>query len=198
MRITPVLLPILAIGMLFMAADMAAVSQTKSKTPPAPAAQVPLKGPAAPAAAEPAPAAAENQAPAANWVSRCAADGRQSTLDCSVEQSIVETKSRQLLMQVVVRVPPDTRKPVLAIQLPLGLFLPGGVTLKFDDGKPARFEVETCDQKGCYLQVPISPEMLQEMTKGKQMSVTFQNLSKQDIGVPVPLGGFTLAYDKIK
>lgn len=198
MRIAPVLLPLFAVGMFFMASDMAAVSQTKTntKTPPAPAApQVPLKGPAAP---EGAPTSTESQPPAASWASRCAADSRQSALDCSVEQSIIETKSRQLLMQIVVRVPPDTRKPVLAIQLPLGLFLPAGVTLKFDEGKPERFDVQTCDQKGCYLQLPVSPEMLQQMAKGKQMSVSFQNLSKQDIGVPVPLGGFALAYDKIK
>jgi len=95
-------------------------------------------------------------------------------------------------------VPPDTRKPVLTVQLPLGLFLPAGVTIRFDEGKPERFDVETCDQKGCYLQIPISNEMLGEMAKGKQMSVTFQNLSKQDIGVPVSLAGFTVAYDKIK
>ena len=197
MRIAPILLPALVVGMLFMAADMAAVSQTKtnSKTPAAPAAQVPLKG-ATPEAA-PAAAATENQ-PAANWASRCASDGRQSGLDCSVEQSIVETKSRQLLMQIVVRVPPDTRKPVLTIQLPLGLFLPAGVTLKFDENKPERFDVQTCDQKGCYLQMPVSNEMLQEMAKGKQLSVSFQNLSKQDIGVPVSLNGFMVAYDKIK
>jgi|SRR5690348_14263503 len=202
MRIAPILLPALVVGMLFMAADMAAVSQTKtnSKAPAAPAAppaaQVPLKGAATPEAA-PAAAAPDNQ-PAANWASRCASDGRQSGLDCSVEQSIVETKSRQLLMQVVVRVPPDTRKPVLTIQLPLGLFLPAGVTLKFDEGKTDRFDVQTCDQKGCYLQMPVSNEMLQQIGKSKQMSVTFQNLSKQDIGVPVSLNGFMVAYDKIK
>jgi invasion protein IalB len=199
MRIAPILLPILAVGTLFLAADMAALSQTKtnpSKTapPPAPAAQVPLKG----AAPEAAPATTENQPSGPVWASRCASDGRQSGLDCTLEQSIFEAKSRQLLMQVVVRVPPDTRKPVLIIQLPLGLFLPAGVTLKFDDGKPGRYDVQTCDQKGCILQVPVSNEMLQEMAKSKQMAVSFQNLSKQDIGVPVSLNGFIVAYDKIK
>jgi len=129
MRIAPVLLTVLAAGVLFMAADRAALSQTKtnpnpsSKPPPAPAApagQIPLKG----ATTEAAPAATDSQPPAPNWSSRCASDGRQSGLDCSVEQSIIETKSRQLVMQVLVRVPPDTRKPVLNIQLPLGIFLP--------------------------------------------------------------------------
>jgi invasion protein IalB len=101
-------------------------------------------------------------------------------------------------MQVLVRVPPDTHKPVLAIQMPLGLFLPGGVSLKLDDGKPDRLDVQTCDQKGCYIQMPVSNDMLQAMGKGKQMMVSFQNLSKQDINVPVPLNGFMVAYQKIQ
>src|SRR5947209_12560527 len=107
MRVAPVLLAIITLCMLFAASDMAALSQTKpkDKTPtPAPAAQVPLKGATI---TEPAPAA-DNQPPPSGWVSRCTSDGRQSTLDCSVEQSIIETKSRQLLIQVLVRVPPDT------------------------------------------------------------------------------------------
>jgi invasion protein IalB len=196
MRFASILLPALAVGALFISGDMTAVSQTKLKektAPPPPAVQVPLKG----ATPEAAPSA-DNQPPPSGWASRCASDGRQSALDCSVEQSIIESKSRQLLMQVVVRVPPDTRKPVLTIQLPLGLFLPGGVTLRFDEGKPDRFDVQTCDQKGCYLQVPVSNEMLQAMGKDKQMLVTFQNLSKQDIAVPVPLNGFMVAYQKIQ
>jgi len=195
MRIAPVLLPILAVGMVFMVTDMAALSQGKPKTAPPPAAQAPPKGAASTTEATP---PAENQPPPSGWASRCSSDGRQSGLDCSAEQSIIETKSRQLLMQVAVRVPSDTRKPVLTIQMPLGLFLPAGVTLRFDAGKPERYDVQTCDQKGCYLQVPVSNEMLQAMGKGKQMTVTFQNLGKQDIGVPVPLNGFMVAYEKIK
>lgn len=195
MRIAPILLPILAVGMVFMAADMAAVGQTKPKTTPPPAAQALPKGAANTTEAAP---PAENQPPPSGWVSRCLSDGRQSGLDCNVEQSIIETKSRQLLMQVVVRVPSDTRKPVLTIQMPLGLFLPAGVALRFDEGKPERYDVQTCDQKGCYFQVPVSNEMLQQMGKGKQMMVTFQNLGKQDINVPVPLNGFIAAYEKIK
>ena len=194
MRLARALLPLIATGLLVMTADMAAVSQTKpkEKTPP-PAVDVPLRG-----GAQTAPAADATEPPPSGWVSRCAADGRQSVLDCSVEQSIIETKSRQLLMQVVVRVPPDTRKPALVLQLPLGLFLPAGIKLQFDDGKPERFDVQTCDQKGCYVQMPVSSDMLQAMSKGKSMSVTFQNLAKQDIGVPVPLNGFMVAYQKIQ
>ena len=197
MRVALILLPIITVCTLLMASDMAALSQTKlkEKTPaPAPAAQVPLKGTATTEAA----AAADNQPPSSGWVSRCTSDGRQSTLDCSVEQSIIETKSRQLLMQVLVRVPPDTHKPVLTIQMPLGLFLPGGVMLKLDDGKSDRLDVQTCDQKGCYIQMPVSNDMLQAMGKGKQMTVSFQNLSKQDINIPVPLNGFMVAYQKVQ
>ena len=87
---------------------------------------------------------------------------------------------------------------VITIQMPIGLFLHGGVTLKLDGGKPDRLDVQTCDQKGCYIQMPVSNDMLQAMGKGKQMIVSFQNLGKQDINIPVPLSGFMVAYQKIQ
>jgi invasion protein IalB len=188
MRLASALLPLVAVGIVFMAVDMAAFSQTKPKSPPA--TQAPAKGETAPPA--------ENQPPPSGWSSRCVSEGRQSALDCRVEQTVVETKTRQFLLQLAVRVPADTRKPVLTIQMPLGVLLTSGVTVKIDDGKADRYDVQTCDQKGCYAQVPVSSDMLQVMGKGKQMLVTLQNLSKQDLNIPVPLNGFMAAYQKIQ
>jgi invasion protein IalB len=139
----------------------------------------------------------ENAAPPP-WSSRCTSEGRQAVLDCSVEQSVFESQSRQLLLMVAVRVSSDTRKPSIVLQLPFGLFLPAGVSVQFDENKPERLEVQTCDQKGCYVTMPMSSEMLQSMTKGKNMSVKFQNLSKKEIALPVQLAGFAAAYQKIQ
>jgi invasion protein IalB len=61
-----------------------------------------------------------------------------------------------------------------------------------------RLGTQTCDQKDYYIQMPVSNDMLQAMGKGKQMTVSFQNLSKQDITIPVPLNGFMVAYQKIQ
>lgn len=84
------------------------------------------------------------------------------------------------------------------IQLPLGLFLPAGITLQLDGQKPEQLEVQTCDQKGCYVGSAISAKMLDAMKQGEKMTIAFQDLPKNKISVPVPLKGFAAAYQKVQ
>ena len=44
----------------------------------------------------------------------------------------------------------------------------------------------------------LQPDMLAAMKSGKQLKVSFQNLAKEVITIPVPLADFATAYDKIK
>ena len=91
-----------------------------------------------------------------------------------------------------------THTPVAIIQLPLGLNLPVGAKLQVDDGKTSDLQIQTCEQRGCYANTPISPDMLAAMKSGKQLKVSFQNLAKEVIAIPMPLADFAAAYDKIK
>jgi invasion protein IalB len=132
------------------------------------------------------------------WITKCASAGRKDTLDCSVEQTVILTKTQQFLLSVVVRVPPDTRQPAMMIHLPLGLFLPAGVTAQLDGQKPQQLEVQTCDAKGCYAGTAVSSSMLAAMKQSERLTIIFQDLSKNKITVPVPLKGFAEAYQKIQ
>jgi invasion protein IalB len=173
----------------------------------APAQQPKAKGPvaapraaqAAPAPAPPAPAeAAPNTPPPPGWVARCASASREAPLECAIEESAFVTKTGQLLVQVDVRVASDTHAPVALLQLPLGLNLPVGAKLQVDDGKPVDLQIQTCEQRGCYANVPVAPEMLAQLKSGKELKVSFQNLAKETMTIPLPLGDFATAYDKIK
>ena len=101
-------------------------------------------------------------------------------------------------MLINIRVPGDTRTPVAIVQLPLGLNLPAGAKLQVDDGKTTDLQIQTCEARGCYTNTPISPEMLAAMKSGKQLKVSFQNLAKETIAIPMPLADFAAAYEKIK
>jgi invasion protein IalB len=173
----------------------------------APAQQPKAKGPvaapraaqAAPAPASPAPAeAAPNTPPPPGWVARCASASREAPLECAIEESAFVTKTGQLLVQVDVRVASDTHAPIALLQLPLGLNLPVGAKLQVDDGKPVDLQIQTCEQRGCYANVPVAPEMLAQLKSGKELKVSFQNLAKETMTIPLPLGDFATAYDKIK
>jgi invasion protein IalB len=136
--------------------------------------------------------------PQAGWAVRCTSTGREAPLECAVEQTAVLQKTGQLIVLVNIRVPSDTHAPAVLVQLPLGLNLPGGAKLQVDDGSPTDLQIQTCEARGCYAGVPVAPDLLAALRSGKQLKVSFQNLGKETITIPLPLGDFAAAYDKIK
>jgi invasion protein IalB len=168
-----------------------------SQTPHAPKAKTPPRA----AQATPAPhadAAPANTPAPPGWVARCSSASRDAPLECAVEQTAVLTKTGQLIVLLNIRVASETRQPIAVIQLPLGLNLPAGAKLQVDDGKVSDLQIQTCEQRGCYANSPIPADMLAAMKSGKQLKVSFQNLAKETITIPMPLADFAAAYDKIK
>ncbi len=143
-------------------------------------------------------ASAANTPPPPGWAARCGSASRDAPLECAIEQSAVLPRTGQLVILVNIRVPADTRTPSALIQLPLGLNLPGGAKLQVDDGTVTDMPIQTCEARGCYAGTAIAPDLLAAMKSGKQLKISFQNLNKETLTVPLPLADFSAAYDKIK
>jgi invasion protein IalB len=162
---------------------------TKPKNGP-PAAQTP-PSPAAPQAEANAPAPP-------GWAARCTSASRDAPLECAMEQTAVLSKTGQLIVLINIRVPSDTHTPVVLVQLPLGLNLPAGAKLQVDDGKAVDLQIQTCENRGCYASTAIAPELVTALKSGKQLKLSFQNLAKETITIPMPLADFAATYDRIK
>ena len=119
-------------------------------------------------------------------------------MECAIEQTTVLSLTGQLVVLINIRVPGDTRAPIALIQLPLGLNLPGGARIQVDDGPATDLPIQTCENRGCYASAPVTPALLAALRSGKQGKLTFQNLNKETITIPVPLADFAAAYEKIK
>jgi invasion protein IalB len=186
-------------------AAFAQAPQPKAARPAAPPAPPAQKAQAA-APSEPQPSPSPNSTPSPNasppagggWVSKCVSESRQSPVDCSIEQTVVLTNTGQLVASVLVRVPTDTRQPVMMIQVPVGLYLPAGLSLQIDDGKAQPVPLQTCDLKGCYAGMQVSPELIAALKAGKRLTMTFQNMAKTNVAVPLALDNFADAYQKIQ
>jgi invasion protein IalB len=178
-----------------LAGPSSAQQPSKSKAAPK-SAQTAPNNPPAPAAADNAGAA--NTPPPPGWAARCGSASRDAPLECAIEQSAVLPRTGQLVILVNIRVPADTHTPSALIQLPLGLNLPGGAKLQVDDGAATDLQIQTCEARGCYAGTAIAPDLLAAMKSGKQLKVSFQNLNKETLTVPLPLADFAAAYDKIK
>ncbi len=183
----------ITVAMTFALSGQASAQQAPKAKSPAPVAQ-----------ATPAPAAPQAEATPANppaspgWIARCSSASRGAPLECAAEQTAVLTKTGQLIILINIHVPGDTHMPAAIVQLPLGLNLPAGAKLQVDDGKTTDMQIQTCEQRGCFANAPIASDMLAEMKSGKQLKVSFQNLAKETISIPMPLADFAAAYDKIK
>jgi len=187
-------LPALLVGSLVWTGSAQAQQSKGSKTPP-------------PATARTAPPALPPQqqgetAPTGNeshpgWAVRCASPSREAPPECVIEQSAV-LKTGQPVAVFNIRVPADTRVPVALAQLPLGVNLPVGAKLQVDDGKVIDLQYQTCENRGCYASTTVSTELLAALRSGKQLKVSFQNLAKETITIPLQLAEFAPAYDKIK
>lgn len=122
----------------------------------------------------------------------------ETTTICQIVQTLTEKSSDRPVLQVAIGYLPDTTKPVAAILLPLGIWLPPGVALQVDDGKTGRVPLDTCDPGGCRAGVELDDEFLALMKAGKELNVTFGGRNRKGITVPVSLQGFTAALDSLK
>ena len=170
----------------------------KSKASSKSAQTAPATPAPAAAPADTANGAAQNTPPPPGWIARCASASRDAPLECAVEQNAVLPRTGQLVIAVNIRVPADTHTPSALIQLPLGLNIPAGAKLQVDDGKVTDLQIQTCEARGCYAGTAIAPDLLAAMKSGKQLKVSFQNLNKETLTVPLPLADFAAAYEKIK
>ena len=84
------------------------------------------------------------------------------------------------------------------MQLPLGLNLPVGAKLQVDDGKAVDLQIQTCETRRLLRHRADRARLAGRLKSGKQLKVSFQNLAKETITIPMPLADFAAAYDKIK
>jgi invasion protein IalB len=132
------------------------------------------------------------------WLSKCVSDSRKGPFVCSVEETIVLTGTGQAVASVFVRADPEAKKLLMAIRVPVGLYLPAGLSIKVDDGNAQSVPLQTCDLQGCYAETEIGPAMATALKTGKQLSIICQDPSKKQIILPLTLDGFATALEKIQ
>ena len=115
-----------------------------------------------------------------------------------MEMRILMTNGGQLLTGVTIRVPAETHKAVILVHAPVGLYLPAGLQLLVDDAQVEKLELQTCDNSGCYAGGELTDKTIAALRAGQSLAVVFQDLNKKPISVPVPLNGFSAAYQSIK
>lgn len=148
------------------------------------------KASAAPAKAKPA------APPKPAWGVNCV--NIPAGLDCRAVQTLRLDPTGRITLGVGVRIPADTKKPVLLFQTPHGIYLPAGLTLQIGQDAAKAVPFLTCAAAGCLAEYPISEAELGAMENGTELTVSMQDLTKKSFKMHVPTLGFAEAYGKIK
>jgi invasion protein IalB len=117
---------------------------------------------------------------------------------CYLHQQVKGQQGDQPLMFIMIGYLPNKSEPVAILSFPLGIFLPTGITLQIDDGKPARFPIERCFPNGCRAGLELADELLNAFKSGTGASFTYHYDSEQKVTARVSLSGFTAGVGALK
>lgn len=137
--------------------------------------------------------------PQSSWVKICdehtVKASKEKKQICLVHHERRDGYTGALLVSAAVRRIEGQDKEHLLIMVPLGRFLPAGLRVQIDKDKPLDLKYTICLPNGCYAEMVATKELVTKFKKGNDMAVLTINAGGKAIGFPVPLNGFTKAYE---
>ena len=128
------------------------------------------------------------------WVVSCQADTEKGGRRCVLIQSVrvIEIERKHQLMSTSVGYFGKDRRLGVFFTLPLGLYLPAGVTFKVDGSDDIkRLPYQLCNRNGCRASFPLDDRWLALFKHGLKGTVTVRTLRDKDLAIPLSLKGFT-------
>lgn len=165
--------------------------------PAASAQQAQPKSSAAPKTSAP-PAATPEAGSEDAWVKLCMKNQQTAGKQiCLINHEGLEPNTGMVLIAAAVRKAEGEDKQQLLIRVPTAyaLVIPAGVQIRIDQEKPIQLQYSICFPTSCQVQMELTDDLYQKMRAGKQMVVAAMNIQKKTMGFPVPLTGFSKAYD---
>ncbi len=132
------------------------------------------------------------------WVKLCMKNDKTGAKEiCLVNHEGLEPNTGMVLIAAAVRKAEGDDKQQLLIRVPTAyaLVIPAGVQLRIDEEKPIQLQYSICFPTSCQVQMELTDELFKKMRSGKRMVIAAMNIQQKTMGFPVPLTGFSKAYD---
>ena len=112
-------------------------------------------------------------------------------------QEILLKKDGLPVLQFSIGLPEAGQDPIVLITLPLGIYLPTGVSLMIDEQEKVNFPVERCDPDGCHMLVTLTDGRIDTLKNARQLKVFFNDSESSPIVITLSLYGFKEAFRKV-
>lgn len=114
---------------------------------------------------------------------------------CLTHHERLSAVNGMVLVSVALRKIAGQENEHLMVLVPLGVALPPGLQVVVDDSEPIELDFTFCHVGGCTAEAPASESVVESFKKGKELKVLALNKTGKTVAFPVPLTGFTKAYN---
>ena len=128
-----------------------------------------------------------------DWIVRCPTVPQP--MPCDAVQLLIEPQSKQRILSISVAYDAANAKNVVRIVLPLGVWLPNGVTIVAGDTKIEKVVVRRCEAFGCIVEGLLDPKLQESMRKGGAAKIVIFDQTKKPLDLKFSLAGFGAAQD---
>ena len=131
------------------------------------------------------------------WTIRCEAVSSHQNNSCIMYQEILLKKDGLPVLQFSIGLAEVGQDPIVLVTLPLGIYLPTGVSLMIDEQEKVNFPIERCDPDGCHMLVTLTDGRVDTLINARELKVFFNDSENSPIVISLSLFGFKEAFHKV-
>jgi invasion protein IalB len=128
-----------------------------------------------------------------DWLVRCPMSPQP--MPCDAVQLLLEPKSKQRVLSVSVAYDQVKAAQVVRIILPLGVWLPNGVTVQAGGVKIDKVVVRRCEPFGCVVEGFLDAKLRDAMRKGGDAKIVVYDQNQKPLDLKFSLKGYAAAED---
>ena len=131
------------------------------------------------------------------WTIRCETVSSHQHDSCIMYQEILLKKDGLPVLQFSIGLAEVGQDPIVVVTLPLGIYLPTGVSLMIDEQEKVNFPIERCDPDGCHMLVTLTDDRVDTLKNARELRVFFNDSENSPIVISHSLFGFKEAFHKV-
>lgn len=129
-----------------------------------------------------------------DWIVRCNQQD-QAKEECGMTQKVLAPNSRQQLLEA--NFAKTSNGTQMTLILPLGVYLPNGVSVEVVDWKKIELPIEFCSQSGCFVNRILPNDFVDLLRKKESAQVILWTAPDKKATIPLSIVGFLDAYKKL-
>lgn len=133
------------------------------------------------------------------WSLLCGPPVGRVSDDCAlVQETRLAERPDVTISAIVMKMQRPADMRVLRLRTPLGVLLDSGVELEIDGRAVGQLPFNRCYSEGCYVEVPLGPELLADLRAGSQVRLGMREFeAPARVYLPLDLSGFGEGYDAL-